>query len=258
MDTARILVVDDEDSIRSFLVRVLQREGYDVHAAHDGDEALERLETVHYDLILSDIKMQHMDGVTLLKEAKSRHPDVAFILLTGHATVPSAIEALRQGAYDYLLKPVKNEDIIAAVSDGLARRTRSQRRDQLEQIAGQMLDVMQGQPAQAAQPTITQVQLEGLALDTEAYTASLHDQKLELTPTEFRLLTELSHSPGAAMDYVSLVESACGYTCSRQEAREIIGAHVLNLRNKLNVEAGEPFYVESVRGVGYRLLPPES
>jgi len=256
MPNKRILVVDDEPTIRSFLLRVLEQEGYVVQAARDGQEALQYLEMMSYDLLLTDIKMDQMDGVELLQEARKRYADLAVILLTGHATVPSAIVALREGAYDYLLKPVKNEDIVAAVAAGLHQRERQQRRDRLEQVAAQFVNVMQVNETIVVEETENRMVFSGsLRLDTAAYQAVLVDTPLDLTPTEFRLLLELTRAEGAALDYVKLVQTACGYTCERHEAREIIGTHVLNLRQKLGIEPGQPYYVESVRGVGYRLVP---
>lgn len=252
-----ILVVDDEVTIRSFIVRVLERAGYDVEAAPNGQAALDQLAVRSFDLLLTDIKMDRMDGVELLREARVRHPNLAVILFTGHATVDSAVEALRKGAHDYLLKPVKNEAILKAVKDALSQRTREERRDQLESIAGQFMEVLGDGPALAEPEPDTRVNVGDLALDTAAYIAHLGEDRLELTPTEFRLLTELARSPGAALDYVRLVQQACGYTAPRQEAREIIGTHVLNLRGKLGIGSDNPYYVESVRGVGYRLIPPQ-
>ncbi|MBZ0276573.1 MAG: response regulator transcription factor [Anaerolineae bacterium] len=250
----RVLVVDDEASIRNFLVRVLQLEGYEVQAASDGSEALMQLESAAYDLLLTDIKMDRLDGVGLLRVAKERYPDLAVILLTGHATVPSAIAALREGASDYLLKPAKNEDILSAVAAALENRTRQQRRDQLEIIAEQFIHVTQPDHRPAA-PDARQYVYGGLELDTRAFQVRLGGESLDLTPTEFRLLLELVRVPGEVIGYVKLVQSACGYACSRHEAREIIGAHVINLRKKIGIEADSPLYVESVRGVGYRLVP---
>ncbi len=258
MTNNRILVVDDEPAIRSFLVRVLEHEGYVVEAASDGQAALASLENQPYDLLLTDIKMDHLDGVELLQEARSRFPGLAVILLTGHATVPSAIVALRAGAFDYLLKPVKNEDIVNAVAAGLHERERQQRRDRLEQIAAQFADAVQPDPMPAEEVDDRLIVSGQLQLDIAAYQAMIANEPLELTPTEFRLLLELAREPGVARDYIKLVQSACGYTCERHEAREIIGTHVLNLRQKLGIKPGNPHYVESVRGVGYRLLPPEN
>ncbi len=252
---SRVLVVDDEAAIRNFLVRVLQLSGYEVTAACDGREALEKLEGAPFDVLLTDIKMDRLDGVELLRAAKERYPDLAVILLTGHATVPSAVAALRQGAHDYLLKPAKNEEILSAIASALQSRARQQRRDRLEQIAAQVLDVVlpDGQPT--VQTTNAHFAYGDLTFDVSGFRASLSGQVLDLTPTEFRLLLELARAPGATIGYVALVQSACGYTCARHEAREIIGAHVLNLRRKLGVEPGTALHIESVRSVGYRMIP---
>lgn len=256
MTIRKVLVVDDEVVIRNFLVRVIQQAGYRVQSANNGRMALEMLQHEPFDLLLTDIKMDVMDGVTLLYEAKKYKPNLAVILLTGHATVPSAVAALRQGANDYLLKPVKNEEILAAIANALESQEREQRRNALEdvaeQFAGALLHSSSAQP-QSPKHILTCGEIR---LDTTAYRASLNDTLLDLTPTEYRLLHELCHSPGVALSYVELVQSACGYTCSRQEAREIIGTHVLNLRQKMGIEPNQLLYVESVRGIGYRLIPP--
>lgn len=254
MSKANILVVDDEPAIRSFLVRVLQRGGYSVQDARNGQEALEYLGRAPFDLLLTDIKMDRIDGVTLVSEAHHRYPDMAVILLTGHATVASAVIALRQRAYDYLLKPVKNEDILAAVASALRERTRQQRRDRLEYLADQMLDIMQPEERAPVPATSPDIACWGLRINPVNYTAILHNKPLPLTPTEFRLLVTFIRAPDAVIDYVRLVQAACGYTCERHEAQEIIGTHIRNLRQKLRVTAGQPLYIEAVRGVGYRLL----
>lgn len=251
---ASILIVDDEPSILNFLRRVLERAGYFVQAAENGRAALEVLERQPVDLLLTDIKMDYLDGVGLMQAALARYPDLAVVLLTGHATVDSAVAALRHGAVDYLLKPASNEDILQAVADGLAHRTREQRRDQLEQVAMQMSALVQRRADVHPTPTLT---VGALYLDEGAFRAVLGEDELDLTPTEFRLLTALVRQPGQALDYVDLVEQACGYRCLRHEAQEIIGTHVRNLRRKMGVGADEAYYVESVRGVGYRLAPPD-
>ena len=255
----RLLVVDDEAVIRNFLVRVLEREGYTVIAACNGAEALTVLRQTKIDLMLSDIRMDQMDGVELLKEARTLYPDLAILLLTGHATVDSAVAALRHGALNYLLKPVKNEEIVEAVSTALETRRHQQRRDQLEKLATQFSSVI----ADDAAPTTadaepTRINCGGVTLDLTSYTAHKEDQRLNLTPTEFRLLAKFAQAPGMVFDYVELVRDACGYTCARHEAQEIINAHIRNLRSKLSVEPGDPLYIESVRSVGYRLIRPDA
>ncbi len=258
---SRLLVVDDEAVIRSFLVRVLEREGHTVIAACNGAEALDVLKQTRIDLMLSDIRMDQMDGVELLKEARTLYPDLAILLLTGHATVDSAVAALRHGALNYLLKPVKNEEIVEAVSTALETRQHQQRRDQLEKLAAQFSSVIAGDSASfpvEADAQLNRVECGGITLDLTSYTAHKDGQRLNLTPTEFRLLVKLAQSPGMVFDYVELVRDACGYSCARHEAQEIINAHIRNLRSKLNVEPGNPLYVESVRSVGYRLVEPDA
>jgi DNA-binding response OmpR family regulator len=256
--TARILVVDDEATIRKFIVRVLEREGYVVDSAADGQAAYERLQASHFDVLLTDIKMNYMDGVGLLRMAKRAQPDLAVILFTGHATVQTAVEALRNGAFEYLLKPVKNQHIVETVQKALQHRDNEQRRDRLETIAGQIVDAFD--PNQQHKPaTTTETMTIGpLRLDAASFQSYRDNEPLPLTPTEFRLLSALMQEPGRVLDYVSLVEEACGYTCPRNEARQIIGTHVINLRNKLEIETDAVGYVSSVRGVGYRIIPENS
>jgi DNA-binding NtrC family response regulator len=124
MEHDRILVVDDDARILRFLQRCLAEEGYRVATASDGAEAISRMKEETFALVLTDMKMPQMDGLALLREARRLTPDVAIIVLTGHATSENAIAALREeGAYDYLLKPLETLDALSeAVRKALARR----------------------------------------------------------------------------------------------------------------------------------------
>lgn len=251
-----ILIVDDEASIRHFLKRILERAGYDVLSAGSGSEALDLLESQHIDLLLTDIRMDRMSGVTLLEQARAKYPEMAVILLTGHATVETAVAALRQGAINYLLKPVKNEELLEAIQIGLQVRLREQRRDQLEQLASHFSAVITREDGfVSAASSSSEVKCGTLTVHRNSYVAYLSDKRLALTPTEFRLLLKFALSPGETMTYVALVRDACGYDCQRQEAQEIIGTHIRNLRQKLGISPQSPLYIESMRGIGYRLLP---
>ncbi len=250
--SARILVVDDEHTIRKFIVRVLEREGYTVDSTSDGQTAYDMLSQSQFDVLLTDIKMDYLDGVGLLRRIKREQPDLAVILFTGHATVQTAVDALRHGAFDYLLKPVKNEHIIDTVAKALQHRAQQQRRDRLESVANQIMTALE--PAQP-QPHNTErlLTIGDIVIDTTAYKTLVRGESVHLTPTEFRLLATLATVPGRVWEYNLLVEEACGYQCSRDEARQIISTHVINLRNKLQLQEYEVGYVEAVRGVGYRL-----
>jgi two-component system, NtrC family, response regulator PilR len=118
----RILVVDDEQSMRELLAIVLRREGYDVQLADNGRSALEALERGAFDLLISDIKMPDLSGVEVLRAAKRIDPDLIGIMITAFATTESAVEALRMGAYDYLAKPFEVDELKIVVRNALERK----------------------------------------------------------------------------------------------------------------------------------------
>jgi DNA-binding NtrC family response regulator len=118
----RILVVDDEYTTRSAVARALSLLGYKAHAAGSGSEALSELAACEYDLMLLDLRMPGMDGMEVLAQARQSYPDLLVIVLTAYATPAGAVEAMRAGAADYLLKPCSLEEIEAAISGALERR----------------------------------------------------------------------------------------------------------------------------------------
>ena len=117
-----ILVVDDEAASRESLKDVLGDEGYDVTAAADGAEALELLQTAEFDVILTDLRMPGLDGLGLLREARRLCPQTLVLLMTAYASVETAVEALRQGAHDYMIKPLVFDDVLGKVARLLERR----------------------------------------------------------------------------------------------------------------------------------------
>ncbi len=121
--SGRILVVDDERSMRELLQIVLRREGHQVRLAEDGPSAVAELEREPIDVLISDIKMPGMTGVDVLREAKRIDPDIVGIMVTAYASTETAVEALRLGAYDYLTKPFDVEELKAKVRNALERRT---------------------------------------------------------------------------------------------------------------------------------------
>ncbi|NLF78091.1 MAG: response regulator, partial [Chloroflexi bacterium] len=120
-EDAYILVVDDEGAIRYSISKTLQRVGYQVHTAASGEEALEMMQRQNYDVVLTDIRMPGLTGVELLARIKEQAPDAVVILLTGYASLETAIESLRLGAHDYLVKPSSSQDIRQSVAQGLER-----------------------------------------------------------------------------------------------------------------------------------------
>jgi DNA-binding NtrC family response regulator len=118
----RILVVDDDRIVLMGLEGVLKHEGFDVSVASSADEALKSLDSGEFDLILTDLVLQDDSGITILKKAKEVNPEIAVIVITGFASVNSAIEALRQGAFDYLIKPCEDDEMLIRVRRGLERK----------------------------------------------------------------------------------------------------------------------------------------
>ncbi|HTR99055.1 MAG TPA: sigma-54 dependent transcriptional regulator [Bacteroidota bacterium] len=112
---ARVLIVDDEEKIRSILAAVLAAEGYATATARDGIEALERATVFHPDVMIVDLQMPRMDGIETIVRCKERFPHVPAVILTAHGSIQSAVEAIRKGAYDYLTKPFDNEQLLMVV-----------------------------------------------------------------------------------------------------------------------------------------------
>ena len=122
MDTERILVVDDEENVALTVAEVLRREGYTVEVALTGEEAVARLHKEPYDLVLTDLHMEGVDGLSVLVEVRRQQPLTIAIVLTGFASLESAVASMRQGAYDYLIKPCIIEDLKLTIRRGIEHR----------------------------------------------------------------------------------------------------------------------------------------
>lgn len=132
MSDTKILVVDDDHSSRLFLQKLLEKENYPVSLCSDGLEALEVLNRQTFDLVITDLRMESIDGLELLEKIKFTDPDIAVIILTGHASIQTAIEALRLGASDYLTKPVNIEELRIRIRKALERRELEKRLKEAE------------------------------------------------------------------------------------------------------------------------------
>jgi len=118
----RILVVDDEDSIREFLDIMLRKEGYEVTCVEDGQKAIDVLKKKSFDMIISDLQMPHVTGIELLRHVKENYPDLLFMMITAFGTTESAVEAMKAGAYDYITKPFKIDEVRINISNALNSR----------------------------------------------------------------------------------------------------------------------------------------
>jgi DNA-binding NtrC family response regulator len=117
-----VMVVDDEEKVRKYLTRLLEKRGFEVDTAADGDAALALLARRDFDVILLDVLMPGLDGIAVLKEIKKRKPLTEVIILTGNASVTTGVEGIQFGAIDYLLKPVDLESLMGCMREALAQR----------------------------------------------------------------------------------------------------------------------------------------
>lgn len=134
MTSSRVLVVDDEQSVAMTIKAILQLDGNEVTAVTSGKEALELLRDHEYDVVLTDLRLDDLDGIEILRETQKLWPDTVAIMLTGYASLESAVSALRSGAYDYLIKPSDVDELRATIGRAIERRRLRQRLVELEQL----------------------------------------------------------------------------------------------------------------------------
>lgn len=272
----RVLVVDDEQNIRLTLNALLSRAGYSVTTAASGEEAVALFERESFDLMLVDLQMPGMKGMEVVAKVREAGHDAIIIVLTGHGSLDSAIEGIRFGIFDYLLKTSDPNQILARVAAGLEERAARRRQSDLLDTIGAAVQELTGgkvavtaPPAAPAQPAATPpppapppapaepagrtLTIGPLTLDTWHQTATLNGRSLNLTPTEFRLLLCLAEHAGQMLSYTQLVRCAQGYDTTDLEAGELIKPHIHHLRQKIEPEPSAPRYLLNVRGKGYIL-----
>jgi len=154
-----VLVVDDDESVLLTLQAVLQMDGYDVEACSQGSDAIQLLRERTFDLVLTDLRLDDMDGIAILAEIRRRSPDTVAIMLTGYASLETAVKALREGAYDYLVKPCDVEELKATVARGIERRQLTvqlkRRMVELEEANQTIRDLNQGLQRRVEDATVT-------------------------------------------------------------------------------------------------------
>jgi DNA-binding response OmpR family regulator len=257
-ESESIMLVDDEAVTRVSLADALRLEGYLVHTAASGEEALCLLKKRGpFNLVILDLKMPGMDGLELARRIRLTSSDTVIILLTAFGTMETAIQAIRQGAHDYLLKPCPIPEILRSVSEGLVRRQQTQRRqqlvEQLKQTVSQ-LDAIEGREAReqlaSAEPERF-LEIRDVLVDRRKHIAISQDRPLDLTPTEFKVLSCLMDRPDEVWSPKQLVRHARGYDTDTPGARAIIRVHIRRLRKKLEPDPSHPTYILNVRGAGY-------
>jgi response regulator RpfG family c-di-GMP phosphodiesterase len=171
-ESPRVLVVDDEKVIREILSDFLAMEGYVVRAVEDGDLALKELDRRTYNLVISDLKMPGMGGLELLEKIAERRTNVLTVIMTGFGTVETAIEAMKKGAYDYILKPFKIEEVVHVVERGLDRQRLQAENIRLKEAVS-LYKISEAISESLSLDTVLDVILEAVVVEAEADVATL-------------------------------------------------------------------------------------
>lgn len=230
---SNILIVDDENIARQSLSDILRLEGYNVAAVPNGELAVEHVRNYSVDLILLDLKMPGMNGLEVAQVVKQISPSTQIVLLTAYGSMESAVEALRQRIYDYLLKPASPNQIIDSVRRGLEHRSERMRRAEKGDDAN-IFTTSDGTQIDLARRVVVRADLEE-----------------SLTPAEGHLLKVFLENTGRVFSHRELVLLVQGYDVSQREAQEILRPLVSRLRHKLTPFPTLYERIVSVRGTGY-------
>lgn len=250
----KILITDDEEASRQSLAEIIKQEGYEVITADSGETALEILQHEEIDLVLLDLGIPGLEGMEVFRTISKIVPETGIILLTAHGSLETSIEALRQGAHDYILKPTSTRTILNSIARGLARSAeRYRRRMLLEQldVTLQRLKDMEGMEAVSSNDQSVLSLEGGVMMDFGRREIWRGNQKVTLTPTEAKLMKILLENRGRVLTHRELVFLVQGYETSDWEAPEVLRPLVSRLRRKLTVFPGGEKWIINVRGTGY-------
>ncbi len=218
----KILIVEDEPSLNKIIAKRLKIEAYSVDSAFNGKEALAYLDAADYDLLIVDIMMPEMDGLTLVKTLRSRGSQVPVLFLTARDSLQDKVSGLDCGGDDYLVKPFEFEELLARIRSLLRRSN----------------------PQQTASP---QLVLADLVLDTRTHQVTRGGTEISLTPKEFAILDYLLRNQGTVLSREQILEHAWDF--SYEGASNMVDVYIKTLRKKIDKDF-EPKLLHTVRGTG--------
>ena len=229
----RILLVDDDPNLLVLLADQLRADGFEVQTARDGDEALRRLKTGWPDLLIIDMMMPRMDGLTLAREIKAQ-ADLPIIVLSAIDTADSKADLLEEVAEDYVTKPYHYPELRARIGRVLKRLGDKIPKGEL--VLG-----------------------PDLALEIHRRTAMVRNEVVQLTPTESRLLYALAANLGQTVTTETLLDR--GWADTENADPSYVWVTMRRLRQKIEPDPNHPVHLVTIRGIGYRLVrlgPPEA
>lgn len=232
--TTRILVVDDESTIRTLIEYNLSQEGFIVDTAEDGDEALQKAEGQDYDLILLDLMLPGRDGLAVTKTLRQEKNATPIIMLTAKDSETDKIVGLELGADDYVTKPFSVKELLARIHAVLRR-----------------MEVPTEAPAAGRVVTFGP-----LTVDIDGLQASLRGVPLTLTPKEFDVLAYLVQHPNRVISREHILDAVWGVDYPTET--RTVDMQISHLREKIEANPKEPQYLQTIRGFGYKLTQPTS
>ena len=225
----RILIVDDDNNIAELISLYLTKECFETMIVHDGEEALRVFPEFKPNLVLLDLMLPGMDGYQVCREMRAQSP-VPIIMLSAKGEVFDKVLGLELGADDYLVKPFSPRELVARAR-ALLRRVHADSEPQREVL-----------------------EFGELTIDVSGHKVMVSGKEIDLTASEFKLLTTLSRYPGRVYSRMELVEKVLGYDFEGYE--RTIDSHVKNLRAKIGDNPRNPKWLHTVHGVGYRFEDP--
>lgn len=217
-----ILIVDDDIGLLDQLKTALTRKNYRVDTAENGEQALDNIFDLAYDLILLDIMLPRMDGLSVLKEVRKAGLDMPILMLTARSDVQDRVKGLDHGADDYLPKPFSMAELMARIRAMLRRK-------------GNRTPILE---------------VGTVCLDTVKRKTTLNDEEVHLTAKEFSILEFLLHNKGSAVSRFNLAEHVWGEDFDPFSMSNYVDVHVKNLRKKLTLP-GDDSVIKTIRGIGF-------
>lgn len=234
---ARILVVDDEPALVKLLTYNLERAGFEVLTASDGQGLVERLQTgkERIDLVLLDIMLPKESGIDITQKLRAQNSFIPIIMITALDEEVDKVLGLEMGADDYITKPFSPREVVARVKAVLRRFEHAQAASQQDQ-------------------RVTSVKDYGiLSVDTDRVLVKVANQRIKLTPKEYELLVYLTEREGRVLDRETILHGVWGFAYAGVDTR-MVDMHVSHLRDKIEIDPKHPQMLKTVRGMGYRFV----
>ncbi|MCX6054806.1 MAG: response regulator transcription factor [Chloroflexi bacterium] len=220
----KILVIEDEPALVRILKSYLEKDGYLVITALRGDTGYDLFRQENPDLVLLDLNLPGMDGMDIALEIQ-KQKKTPLIMVTARVEEIDKLRGLEIGADDYISKPFSPREVVARVK-AVLRRT------------------------EISDPGKSKIEIRDIVIDPDAHLVIRGDQELELTPSEFSLISIMAENPGRVFSRLQLLEAIQGQAYEGYE--RTIDAHIKNLRSKLERDVKKPLYIKTVFGIGYR------